>query len=47
MAKIYSKKGELNSVKIPSSETIQFLLNYSRALTVLKVGKFTFETISN
>lgn len=47
MAKIYSKKGDLNLVRRPSSKTIQFLLDYSKALTMLKVGELTFETISN
>ena len=47
MAKIYSecpnKKDELN----PKEETINFLLNYSKALSVIKRNDLKFETLQN
>lgn len=47
MAKIYPQKA-LNCSKIlPKTETIQFLLNYSKALNVLKVGKMSIEIVAN
>jgi hypothetical protein len=47
MAKIYSKeKLVANSMK-PKKETISFLLNYSKALSIVKVGKMKIETIAN
>ncbi|WP_281335834.1 hypothetical protein [Flavobacterium eburneipallidum] len=47
MAKIYSKKTvAINSMK-PKKETISFLLNYSKALNVIKVNNESFEIIAN
>jgi len=47
MAKIYSKK-QFSAPKMePKKETVSFLLNYSKALSFLKVGKLTFENIAN
>jgi len=47
MAKIYSKKTlVINSMK-PKKETISFLLNYSKALSIVKVDKMSFEIIAN
>ncbi len=47
MAKIYSKKTvAVNSMK-PNKETISFLLNYSKALNVIKVNDKSFEIIAN
>ena len=47
MAKIYSpKKLVPNSMK-PKKETISFLLNYSKALSVLQVNNKSFEIIAN
>lgn len=47
MAKIYSEK-KLSPPKMePKKETVSFLLNYSKALSFLKVGKLTFENIAN
>ncbi len=47
MAKIYSecpnKKDELN----PKEETINFLLNYSKALSVIKCNDLKFEALQN
>jgi hypothetical protein len=47
MAKIYSKKQSAASKMLPKKDTIHFLLNYSKALSMIKVGKFTFENIAN
>jgi hypothetical protein len=47
MAKLYSKKKLANQEMLPKKETISFLLNYSKALSITKVGKLTFETIAN
>lgn len=47
MAKIYSKKKLAASEMLPKKETIKFLLQYSQALTMIKAGNFTFETIAN
>ena len=47
MAKIYSKKKLVtNSIK-PEKETISFLLNYSKALNIIKRDKMSFEIIAN
>lgn len=48
MAKLYSKK-KLATQKemLPKKETVSFLLNYSKALSITKVGKLQFETIAN
>lgn len=47
MAKIYSKKSVANSNMKPNKETISFLLNYSKALSFLKVGGVKIEIIAN
>ncbi|MFD2890514.1 hypothetical protein ACFS5J_00585 [Flavobacterium chuncheonense] len=47
MAKLYSKKKLATQEMLPKKETISFLLNYSKALSITKVGKLTFETIAN
>jgi hypothetical protein len=47
MAKIYSKQALEVSKKLPKKETIQFLLNYSKALSILKVGKMSIEILAN
>ena len=47
MAKIYvPKKLVTNSMK-PKKETISFLLNYSKAISFLKVNNKSFEIIAN
>jgi hypothetical protein len=48
MAKIYSKTSieTPNDVK-PKEETINFLLNYSKALSVIKSAKIEFELVLN
>lgn len=47
MAKIYSRKSVTNSNMKPRKETISFLLNYSKALSYLKVNGLKVEVIAN
>ena len=47
MAKIYDKKTLEETKKLPKKETISFLLNYSKALKVIKIGRLSFENIAN
>ncbi len=47
MAKIYSKNALAVSKMSPRKSTINFLLNYSKALTMVKVGRLTFECVAN
>lgn len=47
MAKLYSKKALANTKMLPKKETINFLLNYSKALNVIKIGNMNFEILAN
>lgn len=47
MAKIYSKKPLAASKMLPKKETVNLILSYSRAMTMVKVGKMRFESIAN
>lgn len=47
MAKLYSKNQVAIRIMKPSKETISFLLNYSKALNVIKVNNRRFEIIAN
>lgn len=47
MAKLYSKKKNATPKMAPKKETVNFLLNYSKALSIIKVGDLTFENIAN
>ena len=47
MAKLYTKSVLANTKMLPKKETISFLLNYSKALTIVKVGNKNFEIIAN
>ncbi len=47
MAKIYSKKSLATPKMQPKKETVSFLLNYSKALSYMKVGKMKIEHIAN
>jgi hypothetical protein len=47
MAKLYSKKKLAAQKMKPKKETISFLLNYSKAMRVYKVGNANFEIIAN
>ena len=47
MAKIYSKKTFVAPKMKPKKEVVSFLLNYSKALKVVKSERATFEFIAN
>jgi hypothetical protein len=47
MAKIYSQKKLVINTMKPKKETISFLLNYSKALSVIKVKDLSFEIMAN
>ena len=47
MAKLYSKKRVEAPKMEPKAETISFLLNYSKALTVIKAGKIIVDIVKN
>ncbi len=47
MAKFYSYDSSKTFVAFPKKETIRFLLDYSKALSVIKYNKLQFETILN
>ncbi len=47
MAKIYSTKSLANTTMKPKKEIVSFLLNYSKALSVIKVKDKSFEIIAN
>lgn len=48
MAKIYSENFTENIQKLePREETVNFLLNYSKALSVINCNKMKFETLLN
>ncbi|WP_170111554.1 hypothetical protein [Flavobacterium faecale] len=47
MAKIYSKKNDASKALKPKKEIVSFLINYSKALTIIKGNEHTFEIISN
>jgi len=47
MAKLYTRKKLATPKMLPKKETISFLLNYSKALSIVKVGNMSFETIAN
>ncbi len=47
MAKLYSKKTLATPKMLPKKETVQFLLHYSKALTIVKNGNMNFEIIAN
>mgnify|MGYP003485897385 FL=1 len=47
MAKLYSKKKLAIQNMKPKKETISFLLSFSRARSIHKVGNLRFEIIAN
>ena len=47
MAKLYTKEQQATQEMLPKKETIDFLLNYSKALKMFKTESSTFETIAN
>jgi len=47
MAKLYSKRKLAKKTMLPKKETIRLILQYSCALSIMKVGSMNFETIAN
>ena len=47
MAKLYPKCPQKNNNLYPKEETIDFLLNYSKALSVIDYKKMKFEALLN
>jgi len=48
MAKLYSKNLKSEQINMsPKNETIDFLLSYSKSLSVLEYNKLKFETVLN
>jgi hypothetical protein len=47
MAKLYSKNPQTKDTLNPKKETIDFLLNYSKALSVINCNKMKFEALLN
>lgn len=47
MAKIYTTKPLENKTMKPKKEIISFLLNYSKALSIVRVKNISFEIIAN
>lgn len=47
MAKLYSKEKQKIETLQPREETVNFLLNYSKALSVINCNKLKFETLLN
>lgn len=47
MAKIYSENSRKGKKLNPKGETILFILNYSKALSIINYNKMKFEAILN
>ena len=47
MAKLYPKCPQKKDIQNPTEDTVNFLLNYSKALNVLNCGKKKFEILLN
>ena len=47
MAKIYFKKKNATPKMSPKIETVNFILNYSKALRIEKLGEVVYETVLN
>lgn len=47
MAKLYSECPKKKETLSPKKETIDFLLNYSKALNVIQCNNLKFETLQN
>ena len=48
MANLYSQQRKQQTSKlVPKKETIEFLLNYSKALSVIKYNKLKFDSLLN
>ncbi len=47
MAKLYTKQNLAISKMNPSKETVNFIINFSKAFKIIKVGNKKFEFIAN
>lgn len=47
MAKIYSKKALAAKNLKPNKEVVSFILNYSQALSIVKIDEKSFEIVAN
>jgi hypothetical protein len=47
MAKLYTQKVVATFKMKPKKETVNFLLNYSKALNIVKIGNQNIEIIAN
>ena len=47
MAKLYTQKVVATFKMTPKKETVNFLLNYSKALNIVKIGNHNIEIIAN
>lgn len=47
MAKLYTEKKLATPKMLPKRETVNFILNYSKALSVIKIGNNNIEIIAN
>lgn len=47
MAKLYTKKKNEAQKMLPKKETVNFILNYSKALRIVKVGEENIEIVKN
>ena len=47
MAKLYSKKPKTEIKLNPKDETVSFILNYSKALSVINYKNLEFEALQN
>ena len=47
MAKLYSRRKKATKEIKPNKEIVSFILSYSKALNIVKVGDFTFENVVN
>lgn len=47
MAKLYSECPQRNNNLNPKEETVNLLLNYSKALSVIQYDKWKFEALLN
>lgn len=47
MAKLYTQNDLAIKKMVPKKDTINFILNYSKALNIIKIGNKNFEIIAN
>ena len=47
MAKLYIEDSKHSKTLLPKEETVNFLLNYSKALSVIHCNKMKFEALLN